>query len=274
MTDKKQKIKAVLNKAGLLSPARTVYYGFLKVYYYFIHKKCEFEARKRIEGKDDCRFSKLKELNNIYDGKRCFIVATGPSLRIEDVDRLKDEFTFSMNSIIKLYGNTSWRPTYYAIQDAEVFKELNKDSMFDNVENILVADVLVKRVKFKGDFIQYPIDLLNHETGEIKHYFTNFSDNAYAVVYDGSTITYSLMQIAVYMGFKEIYLLGCDCDYSGEKTHFVDYGFSPVMDPSERMLAAYQVAKKYADTHGIKICNATRGGKLEIFERVDFDSLF
>ncbi len=40
------------------------------------------------------------------------------------------------------------------------------------------------------------------------------------------------------------------------------------------MLAAYTEAKRYADTHGIKIYNATRGGKLEVFERVDFDSLF
>ena len=39
-------------------------------------------------------------------------------------------------------------------------------------------------------------------------------------------------------------------------------------------LKAYQKAKQYAETHGIKIYNATRGGKLEVFERVDFDSLF
>ena len=39
-------------------------------------------------------------------------------------------------------------------------------------------------------------------------------------------------------------------------------------------LLAYQSAKKYADAHGIKIYNATRGGNLEVFERVDFDSLF
>ena len=39
-------------------------------------------------------------------------------------------------------------------------------------------------------------------------------------------------------------------------------------------LAGYQKAKQYADAHGIKIYNATRGGKLEVFPRVDFDSLF
>ena len=38
--------------------------------------------------------------------------------------------------------------------------------------------------------------------------------------------------------------------------------------------SAYEVAKENAEKKGIKIYNATRGGKLEVFERVDFDSLF
>lgn len=39
-------------------------------------------------------------------------------------------------------------------------------------------------------------------------------------------------------------------------------------------LRGYVAAKQYADSHGIKIYNATRGGKLEVFTRVDFGSLF
>ena len=42
----------------------------------------------------------------------------------------------------------------------------------------------------------------------------------------------------------------------------------------ELFFNAYKIAKKYAETHGIKIYNATRGGEMEVFERVDFDSLF
>ena len=37
---------------------------------------------------------------------------------------------------------------------------------------------------------------------------------------------------------------------------------------------AYDYARKYADSNGIKIYNATRGGCLEAFQRVNFDSLF
>ena len=39
-------------------------------------------------------------------------------------------------------------------------------------------------------------------------------------------------------------------------------------------MEGYMCAKEYAERHEIKIYNATRGGKLEVFERVDFDSLF
>ena len=41
----------------------------------------------------------------------------------------------------------------------------------------------------------------------------------------------------------------------------------------DKMIDAYKVAKQYADDHNIKIYNATRGGKLEVFERVDLDDI-
>ncbi len=40
------------------------------------------------------------------------------------------------------------------------------------------------------------------------------------------------------------------------------------------MIYAFNVAKEYADQNGVKIYNATRGGMLESFERIDLDSLF
>jgi hypothetical protein len=109
-------------------------------------------------------------------------------------------------------------------------------------------------------------------------------------VYNGATVTYSCLQLAVNMGFKEIYLLGVDNSYSlalrknGElvQTNLEQDHFSPGYSAYPNMHlfkidivnAAYQSARNYAESHGIKIYNATRGGKLEVFERVDFDSLF
>ena len=40
------------------------------------------------------------------------------------------------------------------------------------------------------------------------------------------------------------------------------------------MKVAFEFAEEYSKEHGFRIYNATRGGALEAFERVDFDSLF
>ena len=90
------------------------------------------------------------------------------------------------------------------------------------------------------------------------------------------------------MGFKEIYLLGVDCDYNvfrkadGEIitsrmkiNHFhPEYVETLYTVDIGLQTAGYQAAREYADNNGLKIYNATRGGKLEVFERVDFDRSF
>jgi hypothetical protein len=74
------------------------------------------------------------------------------------------------------------------------------------------------------------------------------------------------------MGFKEIYLVGID--WSGinperEMSHFDGEVWTDL--PANQFRAGYVSAKKYADSHGIKIYNASRGGDLELYERVDLD---
>jgi hypothetical protein len=69
-----------------------------------------------------------------------------------------------------------------------------------------------------------------------------------------------------------------NCNYGKKHSgHYVsDYDpedFNSLLSV-DKTTKAYQSAKAYADAHGIKVYNATRGGKLEVFERVDFDSLF
>jgi hypothetical protein len=226
------------------------------------------------------KFIKIKKYKDIHKGKRCFVVCNGPSLIYKDLEKLKGEISFSMNSIIKGFNKTNWRPTYYGIQDRFAYEELQdyiyleKDSMV-----LFIADMIEKR-KFKipSGAILFPFSRYKHYAflSEVK-YSTKFSTNPSALVYDGYTITYSLLQIAIYMGFKEIYLLGCDCYYSADpqKQHFihterVDPDFSTLPN---RMICGYKEAKKYADKHNISIYNATRGGMLDVFDRVSLDDI-
>lgn len=219
------------------------------------------------------RYLKLKQFKNIHKGERCFIVATGPSLLNSDLDKLKNEITFSMNSIFLAFEETDWRPTYYGIQFTDLFKKYKNKIDYLDVRFKFIANVISKKFDVSDDYYIYPLDLLNHNMKH-KRFHTKFSDDAYAVIYDGYTITYSLIQLAVYMGFNEIYLIGVDCNYSKDKiNHFKDYNLvdSNYTSTNEKMISAYNVAKEYVDCHNIKIFNATRGGMLEVFERVDLD---
>lgn len=227
----------------------------------------------------------LEALKNKYKGQRCFIVGNGPSLNIEDLNKLKNEKTFAFNRIYYIFDKTEWRPSFYVTEDIKIISnsldEINKLKL----ENIFVPDI----IKF-----DYKIDINNaiyfKETIEyFEDRLPDFSDNMN--IYWGGTVAYTAMQMAVYMGFKEIYLIGVDHNFrvsqdsngnikvdNSVKDYFCDnYNsdkdelYIPNLDNSTK---AYISARKYCDEHEATIYNATRGGKLEVFERVDFDKLF
>lgn len=265
----KKRSKEILENIGLLDLAKNIY----NLRHGFRHLICIYMSKKRSIGYCDKRFLELKKYKNKHFNNRCFIVCTGPSLTLDDVNMLKNEYTFGVNSVIKLFNQTDWRPTYYFVEDPEVYVKLEKEIKKWDIKRRFTSDLLISELNISFPFITYPLDLLNHANLKKSHKLM-FSNDAYSIVYHGDTVTFSVLQIAVYMGFKEIYLIGCDCNYSGNSYHFVDYGLPVERSPEGDMIAAYKVAKEYAENHDIKIYNATRGGKLEVFERVDFDSLF
>ena len=250
----------------------------LKRFYYFIKNFIQMiPAFFRKLGMPSKRFSKIRKFKNIHFGKRCFIIAMGPSLTREDLDKIKDEFTFSMNSICLLYekDDFSFRPTYYGIQDEYVFEKVSNSLLEKKYSHpVFYASYLKKKFgNIPNEWVPFFLNNQYHmfDFNYTNRYFSKFSKNAYSVVYDGYSITCSLIQIAIYMGFKKIYLIGCDNNYSKEpeKRHFVNHG---VLDTKYetarlRMNTSYEAAKKFADKHGIEIVNVTRGGHLEVFKR-------
>lgn len=225
------------------------------------------------------KYDYLKKYKNMFKGKRCFIVCTGPSLSYDDLNLIKNEYSFSMNSIIKILNNTDWKPTFYGIQDYDVFEKLKDDiQLYDNRFFFVSGETYKKYHSILEHKSVDTFKLFYHGTKRnLKNPKIKFSSDITKGLYNGYTITYSLMQIAIYMGFNEIYLLGCDSNYDPDpnKRYFVSHGH---IDPNapisvQFQMKAYSVAKKYADQHGIKIFNATRGGKLEIFDRVNLNEI-
>ena len=236
-----------------------IYRFYVEIGVYIRKKNC-FKMKK---------FSNLKKYKNIHKGERCFIIATGPSLSLDDIEIVKDEITFSMNSICLLFDEIDWKPTYYAIQDIHVYKKLVDNIRKSRMKNVFISDFITRKFKPNKNWIQFPLNLLDHAYG-LKKLDTKFSSDIYNVVYDGFTITYSILQIVSYMGFKEIYLLGADTNYEiGKPHHIKEHGAVDLSykTAGERMIYAYNVAKKYFDKNEIKVYNLTRGGKLEVFQR-------
>jgi len=258
---------------------RHIWYGIRVPKFALLNRKLEKEVKRREQGEQDCRYMQLQKFKGIHDGQRCFIIATGPSLTMQDLDLLCNENTFGMNSIVKLYDQLSWRPTYYGIQDGRVYDKLESEiqKWYATDGCVFVGSSIADLFSVPLHFQQFPHNTAYHENQlELDKYFARFSDDAYSVVYDGYSITYSLIQIAVYMGFKEIYLLGADCSYKrGAKNHIVDSGNDDKNEEKnhDKMIVGYEKAKEYADAHGIKIVNCTRGGMLEVFERKSLEEV-
>jgi hypothetical protein len=125
-----------------------------------------------------------------------------------------------------------------------------------------------------------------------------FSRDFADLVYLGSTVTYIALQLAHYLGCTPVYLVGIDHDY-GElaqrfppgkvqvtesnydlvrRCHF-DQDYYQIGDvigvpDVKRQEEAYATARRVFEEDGRQVFNATSGGKLEVFERVDYDNLF
>ena len=223
----------------------------------------------------------IRKLHNIYKGQRCFVVATGPSLCVEDLELLKEneERCISMNSITDAFQFTDWRPDFYVTSDVNAIKNLKKVKRDLQSSTIVATDS-------EPDFFD------SKESGGIERIHMMFcgdeiafSDDLEKCVYSASTVTYVCLQLAVYLGFKDIYLIGLD--FTSTSQHFIDDKISA--SDRETMVAidedfyeiqreiwkkGYVSAREYAKSHDVNIYNATRGGELEVFERVNFESLF
>jgi hypothetical protein len=229
----------------------------------------------------------LRALKGRHAGQRCFIIGNGPSLRADDLERLRGEVTFAFNRIYLMFEHTAWRPTYYICEDRKVIAQIATElpqvglprvflSLWEKWDRTVpdIPKVTFFDLAFLPSYPDPPA----------------FSADVARRAVCGGTVAYTAMQFAAYMGFAEIYLLGVDHSFARS----MNLHGEVVVDPSardyfsdwyvkdqneldiprpERSALAYVAAKRYADDHGIAICNATRGGKLEVFPRVDFDEV-
>ena len=167
----------------------------------------------------------------------------------------------------------------------EMHEKLGRATLFLNhseapvvCEEALFTGRDVRYTVFSGEFSEYPIDVL-----------PDISTRIPAV----QSVPVMCLMIAMYLGFSEIYLLGTDHDHfrSGEykysfeptvlrgKDCTVDVSGKPRSWYAEfiglaKLWEQYRSIKQIAEHCGVRIFNATAGGELDEFPRVDFASLF
>lgn len=234
----------------------------------------------------------LEKYKDMYKGKRIFVIGNGPSLTIDDLNTLHQhhEICIASNNFYRVYDQTDFRADFHVISDQDVIED-NKEEVKNIPGHLLVGDGYhMERPDHAIEGIQYFHSIFSNCSPNRPKFSKDISEG----IYRGSTVTYDSLQLAAYLGAKEIYLLGMDHSFTNdlvaEENHFIKnymsdeererfkkrykniYGAN--LFETDNINRAYETAELYSRKHGFRIYNATRGGKLEIFERVDFDSLF
>jgi len=235
----------------------------------------------------------MSAFRGIGRGKRCFIMGNGPSLKKIDPTPLREEVTFGTNGIYLVRDWLGFLPTYHVTEDSLVIEDRGRE-----------ISALEGTIKFYDKRWQRQIP----PSGQVIHPriiydyseyagFPLFSSDAARCLWTGGTVSYLCLQLAYFMEFDPVILIGFDHSYvrpahvtagGGAGNIWTSHGDDPNHihpgyfgkgyrwhDPRvDRMELAYLRAAESFFRAGRRVQNATVGGQLEVFERVDYRGLF
>jgi hypothetical protein len=166
----------------------------------------------------------MPEWKNVHSGERLFILGNGPSLNQTPLEKLTDEYTMAMNQINLIYDQTKWRPDYFVFTNTNVDRNVGvsqdrienaRETIDSGVDSFVRADG--KRHFGEKENIKYFPRVENKTYQSVKAAHNEnkdvsevWSDDITDVVYQVGSTIYTAAQVASYMGFDEIFLVGCD----------------------------------------------------------------
>src|SRR5512136_70603 len=228
--------------------------------------------------------ARLAERKDKYKGRRAVIIGNGPSLNQTDLSKLRNEFTFGLNRIYLMFPELGFSTTYLTMVNDLVIEQTAGD---------LAALSLPKFIAWRSRR-HFPANLppTNLPTFLYTSYTSpRFSTDVRGRVWEGATVTNVTLQLAFHMGFKQVILIGCDHNYTApgkpnttvisqgdDPNHFspayFGKGFRWQLPDLETSEIGYAMAREAYRNAGREILDATLGGKLTIFPKVDDNSLF
>jgi hypothetical protein len=223
---------------------------------------------------------RLEPLKDVHRGERCFIIGNGPSLKRTDLTKLDVEYSFGMNRIYLLFPELGFPTSYYVSVNDLVIEQCGRE-----IQALTTPKFLSWRARAHISPAPGVIYLYTTYTG------AKFAKDARARLWEGATVTYVALQLAYHMGFSPVVLIGVDHSFQAvgspnqtvvsegeDLDHFHPAYFGkgfrwqlPDLDTSE---IAYRMARQAFEADGRLVLDATVGGKLQVFPKADYDSLF
>lgn len=217
--------------------------------------------------------SEIRKYEGKHAGERCVIIGNGPSLNRTNLELLRGETTFGLNRIYLMFDKLGFETTYHAVVNQLVVEQCAED--FNNLRAPLFTTLPSR--EHLGD--RKDTFFLNKLVGP------RFSRNLSHGIWEGATVTYVAMQVAYYMGFSEVVLVGVDHNFvskgpahkkveseGADPNHFdpnyFGKGFKWQLPDLETSELAYSYARDAFAARGGSIVDATVDGKLQIFPKV------
>ncbi|RNC86057.1 MAG: DUF115 domain-containing protein [Balneola sp.] len=248
---------------------------------------------KKYQNMNKEMINRLRSYQNKHLGERCFLVAMGPSLTKEDLEKIQDEVSFGCNKCFLIFNESTWRPTYYSVADHLVVENA-KEEIISVINDTSIECIFDNQIK--EQFSGYSDVIYVNQLSDLRNGY-GFSDDLTRGYFSGTTVSYRMLQTAVFMGFKEIVILGMDFNFNipkeskdshhnlvkdkilindKEVNHFhKDYrkkGEKWTVPKLDIQIMAFEAAKAYAEKNSIQILNASRNTKLEVFKKVNLES--
>ena len=242
------------------------------------------------------------ELKDKYNNERIFILGSGSSILLYDLKVLNNEYVMTQNSF-HMHKDISYVdpnihcvvPYYQSNKEISIWVDYIAD-MKARMPNSLflwglntkaLIDKYHEDISEKSYYIRTKYNLLTLKKAKV-----NISKTIMTI----PTVLTQCLTVAIYLGFKEIYLLGFDLDqicHSNDQTYGRFYGMSKITetefekDANQRldvettdgwytwwlMNKQFFLIKHFADQNNISIVNGTQGGILSYFKREPIENI-
>lgn len=227
---------------------------------------------------------RLAATRDTHKGQRAFIIGNGPSLKETDLFKLRNEFTFGLNRIYLMFAELGFSTSCLVSINDLVIEQCAAEMAGLDLPKYL-AWRSHRHFPKNQQLSNLPTFVYTTYTG------ARFARDVRGRVWEGATVTNVALQLAFHMGFEQVVLIGVDHNFASkgdanktvvsdgdDPNHFSPAYFGrgfrwqlPDLDTSE---IGYRLAKQAYESAGRRVLDATIGGKLTIFPKVDFNSLF